>query len=279
MSYVWTPEQVERYFGYYDDIRTHHAYTYVTYETTEEFARSVLPPCLEVPAQPTVTVAVMAFMEWIGGVPNRAGRDRAAAIYVNARYGDLEGIYYLSVIETEEVNIVTGRELWGMPKKEGTIDFFEDGEQVFAVVGRKNHQLIELQGRLGEVQDVGDAEETEIYFELRGHFGPNGQGLSNVQLLVFENRTLIKRLQPLTEVEVNLTGSPLDPGVGTVPLGQQVDGGHLGGETSYIIGQVVDLDGDEHDYAPYLLGRLYDDWPDVRELAGRAIGGIPGAAR
>ncbi|HET6509107.1 MAG TPA: acetoacetate decarboxylase family protein [Baekduia sp.] len=277
MSYVWTPEQVERYRSYYDDIRTHHTYSYVTFATTEAFVRSVLPPCLEPSAQPTVTVAVMAFMEWIGGVPNRAGRDRAASIAVGARYGDEEGVYYLTVIESEEVNIVTGRELWGMPKKEGSIDLFEDGEQLFAVVERKDHRLIELQAALGEPQHVGPEEETEIYFELRGHFGPNLKGLSNVQLVVFENRTLTKRLQALTVAHVGLTGSPFDPGVGTVPLGEQVDGAHLGGETSYIIRDVVDLDGDGNDYTPYLAGRLYDDWPDVRATDGRVIGSADAA--
>mgnify|MGYP006198421239 CR=1 FL=1 len=42
-----------------------------------------------------------------------------------------------------------------------------------------------------------------------------------------------------------------------------VDGAELGlaGED---VEQVVDLSKDGVDYAPYLMGRLYDDWPDVR---------------
>lgn len=274
MGYVWTTEQVGRYLAYYDDIRTHHTTTYATYATTAEFARSVLPPCLELAAQPAVTVSFGAFMEWICGVPNRAGRDRAALVGVNARFGEDEGLYYLTVVETEEVNIVTGRELWGMPKKQGSVEFFEDGAEFFAVVERKDYRLIEMQGALGEEQDAG-GEESEIYFELRGHFGPNGRGLSNPQLVIFENRSVVKRLQSLTDVRVKLSGSPVDPGVGTIPLRGLLHAGHLGGETSYIIRDVVDLGGDGYDYAPYLLGRLYDDWPDVRDLAGRVVGGDP----
>lgn len=273
MSYVWTREQVDRYLAYYDDIRTHHSYAYAAFATTADFARSVLPPCLEPADEPTVTVMFGEFMEWIEGLPNRPGRDRAALIGVNAVHGDDEGIYYLTVIETEEVNIVTGRELWGMPKKQGSVDFFDDGEQVFAIAERKSHRLLELQGTLGEPQPVSDAEESEIYFELRGHFGPNMRGLSNVQLVVFENRSMLKRLQPLTDVRVALGRSPVDPGVASVPLGAQTDAGCLGGETSYIVRDVVDLDGDGNDYAPYLLGRLYDDWPDVRRVEDRVVGG------
>ncbi|MBS1843218.1 MAG: acetoacetate decarboxylase family protein [Actinobacteria bacterium] len=272
MSYVWTADQIERYLGYYEDLRTHHTYTYASYATTTDFARSVLPPCLEPADEPTVTIALGAFMEWIEGVPNRVGRDRVAAIGVNARHGDEEGMYYLTAIEEEEVNIVTGRELWGTAKKQGSVDFFEDGESFFAVVERKGHRLIEMRGTLGE-EVTKRGEESEIYFELRGYFGPNGRGLSGVQLVVFENTSLTKRSQPMTDVSVKLGESPFDPGVATVKLGDLVDAGHYGGETSYVIRDIVELDGDGHAYAPYLMGRLYDDWPDVRELSDRVVGG------
>lgn len=276
MSYVWTPEKVARYRGYFHDLRTHHTYMYATFATDAEFARSVLPPCLEPAEQPAVTVSVGAFMEWLEGVPNREGRDRAALIGINARYGGEEGMYYLTVIENEEVNISTGREFWGMPKKQGAVEFFEDGEQIFALVERKGHQLIEMQGQLGEPAQA-DGEETEIYFELRGNFGPTADDLARTQLAVFENRTLMKRIQPVTEVEVKLRPSPFDPGVATIPLGEQLDGGSLGGETSYIVREIVDLDGDGNDYAPYLLGRLYDEFPDVLEVEDRVVG-RPGAS-
>src|SRR3989304_4888637 len=178
MSYVWSQEQVDRYFGYYRDITDHHEFASVSYDTTEEFVRSVLPPCLEPAARPTVSVGVSAFMEFVGGAPNRPGRDRAALIGVNARHGGLEGTYYLTVVETEEVNIVTGRELWGMPKKQGQVDFFNDGDRLFGYVERRGHRLIELEATLGPDEGPGEPQ-TEIDLELRGHFGANGGGLTD----------------------------------------------------------------------------------------------------
>lgn len=264
MSYVWTPEKIARYRRYYSDIRTHHTFSYLQYATTEEFARSVLPPCLKPADKPKVTVSMLAFMEWVHGVPNRSGRDRAAIIGINAKYGDIEGEYYLTVIETEEVNIATGREFWGMPKKQGEIDFFEDGEKFYAFAGRKGHRLIEMSAHLGPAESVEAGDIKEFYFDLRGFGGVNAGPFTQPQLVIFENSTATKRFQPLTDPRLTLTGAPCDPGVGTIPVGEFIGGGHLGGETSYIVKEVVELAEDGNDYTPYLMGRLYDDWPDVR---------------
>lgn len=263
MSYVWTQQQLERYRNYYNDIRTHHTYTYVSYETTAEFVRGVLPPCLDVCERPIVSIGFLSFMEWVNGVSNRSGRDRAAIIGVNAKYKGVEGSYYLTVLETEEVNIVTGREFWGMPKKQGWIDFFEDGNAFHGIAGRKNHDLIRLDAVLGEEQG-GRSEMPEYYFDLRCGYEVNARSVRNPELVIFKNSTLVKRFRSITCPELELFGSPFDPGVSTVPLGSFIDGGHLGGETSYIVDTVVDLSKDGTDYAPYLMGRLYDDWPDVR---------------
>ncbi|CAN1600930.1 acetoacetate decarboxylase [Pseudomonas mediterranea] len=263
MSYVWTRQQLDEYRSYYDNIRTHHSYSYVNYSITAEFVRSVLPPCLDVCEKPIVSVGFLSFMEWVNGVPNRMGRDRAAIIGVNAEYKGVEGSYYLTVLETEEVNIVTGREFWGMPKKQGTIDYFEDGDNFHGIAGRKNHDLIQLNACLGEEQG-GMSEMPEYYFDLRCGYEVNARSIRNPELVIFKNSTLIKRFRPITRSQLQLTGSPFDTGVGTVPVGDFIEGGHLGGETSYIVEQVVDLSKDGVDYAPYLMGRLYDDWPDVR---------------
>lgn len=264
MGYVWTADEIARYSNYYKDIRTHHTYTYMQYQTTREFARSVLPPCLEPADHPTITVAFMAFMEWVHGLPNRAGRDRAAVIGLNARHGDKVGEYYLTVLETEEVNIVTGREFWGMPKKQGFVDFFEDGEQFHGFAGRKEHTLIEMTGNLGASHPGGGEETEDYYFDLRGYGGANAGEFTQPQLVVFKNASLTKRYQELQGGKLILRGSPFDSGVGTIPLGGFIGGAHIGGETSYNVESVIDLGGDGRDYTPYLMGRLYDDWPDLR---------------
>ncbi|MGO4588849.1 acetoacetate decarboxylase family protein [Paenarthrobacter sp. 2TAF44] len=263
MSYVWTPEQIQRYFGYYDGLATRNTYSYLTFSTTPEFAHAVLPPCLEPTNSPEITVSFMSFMEVADGRTNRTGRDRCAMIHINANFGEVEGIYYLTVLETEEVNLETGRELWGMPKKLGTIDSFDDGETLFAVVERKNHRIIEFEAEMG-MEEGSQPFQEEFYFELRGHFGADGFNLQNRELVVFKLGSTVNRYRPLRNPHVVLQGSPWDPGVGTVPLGEFTTGGMTGGRMTWDIVDVINLNEDGNDYAPYILGRLYDDWPDLR---------------
>jgi hypothetical protein len=268
MSYVWTAEQIQRYFGYYDGLSTRNDYSYLTFETTEEFARSVLPPCFEPAERPAVTISFMSFMEVSGGYTNRFGRDSAAMIHINARFKGIEGIYYLSVFETEEVNLETGRELWGMPKKLATVDSFDDGERLWGFVERKGHRLIEFEADLGVDQGAQTAE-PEYYFELRGGFTADGFRLTSAEILVFRLGAVTNRFRELSAPRVTLSGSPVDPGIGTVPLGEFIEGGNLGGQTAYEIVEVSQLDLASAGYAPYILGRLYDDWPDYRDIDDR----------
>lgn len=271
MSYVWTPEQIQRYFGYYEGLATRNTYSYLTFATTRDFARSVLPPCLEPADVPEVTVSFMSFMEFANGRTNRTGRDRCAMIHINAKFGDAVGIYYLTVLETEEVNLETGRELWGMPKKLGTIDSFDDGHTLFTFVERKNHRIMEFDAQLGPEQGEQPSQD-EYYFELKGHFSANGFGLKDSELVIFKLGSTVNRFRELTNPHVVLTGSPWDPGVGSVPLGDFKEGGMTGGHMTWEIVDVVSLNDDGNDYAPYILGRMYDDWPDLRDDTSRRAG-------
>lgn len=271
MSYVWTPEQIERYFGFYSTILARHTTSYLTFETTAEFARSVLPPCLEPAEAPEVTVTFSAFMEWLDGAPHSRHADQACLISVNAVREGEQGVYFLTVVEEDEMNIETGREFWGMPKKQGSIFAFEDGEELFAHLDREGHRLVEMSARLGEEQGPAE-EETEIYFELRGHFGPNGGPVRSPELAIFEDRNVTKRFRPLHDPSLALGASRLDPGVATIPIGEFRGGGYIGGETTYAVRETIDLSGDGVDYAPYLLGRLHDEWPEAGE---RRIGFAP----
>lgn len=273
VTYAWSQEQIDRYFGYYELINTRNSYTYLNFATTHEFAREVLPPCLEPTDSPTITVGFMSFFEAINGVANRPGRDRAGIISIDARHGDQHGEFVLTAIETEEMNIETGRELWGMPKKMGTIDSFDDGSQFFGFVERKGHRLIEVEATMEDDETGAGEIETSVYFELRGFFEPNSSVMSRAQLMKLETKSAQNRFRSLSAPKVTLTGSPFDPGVGTVPLGEYTGGGMFAGESSYQLLDVVNLENDGNDYRPYVLGRMYDDWADLR-VPGRERAGL-----
>lgn len=268
MSYVWSAEMVARYVEYYQGVTTRGPGAYLTFATSAEYARSVLPPCLEVADDPQITLFVGSFMEIFEGYPNRPGRDTAALIGINARYGGIEGSYFLTVIETEEVNVTTGREIWGMPKKIGSVDAWDDGKKFWSYVERKGHRLVEMEAEVGP--EVGPQEDSvDYYFELRGRFAPDLSACTDTDLVVFEMAAKTFRFRELTAPHVTLSGSPFDRGLDTIELGDFVEGGLTGGETGYHVAQVVDLHNDGYDYRPYLLGRFYDAWEDYEDREGR----------
>lgn len=258
MSYLWTPEQIKSHYPTPYSLPFRHMTAIASFSTTREFARSVLPPCLEPADDPQLVVYVMAFMDWRNGVPSVAQRDRAALIGLNAVYGGEEGSYFLTVIETEEINIAKGREFWGMPKKLGSVDLFDDGKELFAFVERKQHRLFELRGTLGEVEPVDPDEVTHgVYFELKGYIAPTAMEMSKPQLVITDVETKLNRSQALVDVDLRLGSSPFDPGIATIELGEFRGGSNVGGVDDYKIREVVELEGDGHDYMPYVFGRLY----------------------
>ncbi|TXS91851.1 hypothetical protein FV139_14020 [Parahaliea maris] len=268
MAFVWTKEQVEKYTGYYKSISTRGSNLTLSFETTADYARSVLPPCLEVAEKPLVSLSVGSFMEIFEGYPNRPGRDSALLVGINAVYKGLEGTYFLAVIETEEVNVTTGREVWGMPKKIGTVDYWEDGRKLWVFCERKGHRLVELEAELGP--ELGEQEDSiEYYFELRGQFAADLSAVHHPELVVQKMPSKTSRFRELSNPYVNLTGSPFDRGIGTLELGQFAGGSMSGGETGYQLDSVTDLSGDGNDYFPYLLGRFYDLWEDYEDREGR----------
>lgn len=52
MGYVWTPEQIDRYRKYYDDIRTHHTYTYVRFRQQSALCEASCPRAWHLPMNP-----------------------------------------------------------------------------------------------------------------------------------------------------------------------------------------------------------------------------------
>ncbi|HET6509128.1 MAG TPA: acetoacetate decarboxylase family protein [Baekduia sp.] len=168
------------------------------------------------------------------------------------------GRYCLTVIEVEEVNVEKGREIWGMPKKLGSIDLVDDGARVHAYVERKGHLLVELTAQIADGPQVSSAETSaSTYFELKGHLAANGVEVRDPELVVTDIASTVRRVQAVAGADVRLGHSPFDPGVATIPVGDFLDGCTVAGVSDYALREVIPLAGDGHDYTPYVFGRLY----------------------
>ncbi len=256
MGYVWSPEQIEAYEGYYREVVYHFSGLSVGFTTTPEFVREVLPPCLEPPAEPRGVVALSFGREEWNGVPTVAEEENVGGVWLWAKRDGVEGLYSLTVVVSGDMNVTTGRESWGMPKKRGESAFLHDGEQLYGYTERRGTRLIEVAATLGtELEPF--AEECPL-FELKGWIAPDGDGLQDdPSLVVFDTRTSYKRARCM-EAALRLTGTLEDP-VGDIPLVSVDEGLFYAGVETYRFRERVVLP-DRDAYRPYIYGRQYDDW-------------------
>lgn len=276
-GYVWSQEEVSRFLGIFAEreARTHCMTVGLDIATTPEFAREVLPPCFEVPAEPSVSVGVTILRESYHGAMAQghgiAEEEEVAHVAIKAVYGSYEGWYSLTEMVSGDFQVSTGREFWGNPKKRGNAQIMHDGQTIYAYGERAGVRFLEIEGKLGEMRpDELTNDDESIYFAIKPNFDPKGGGLLDDPLLIVMNTGgAVTGSQVIEDARVTLRGNGRDP-VDTVPLlahGPARYGTSIG---IYDLLKVVPLE-DGNAYLPFLLGRLYDDVPSLMRENARAL--------
>src|SRR5438105_14087760 len=93
----------------------------VDFLTEPEVVRHILPPPLEPAAEPLVSAMVGRWQS------NCVGDYDGGALYIAARYGDVEGTYVLAMYMSTDAAIIFGRDLFGEPKKQSTSGLHRSG--------------------------------------------------------------------------------------------------------------------------------------------------------
>lgn len=221
----------------------------IEFETTREFIRSVLPPCLEPGDAPTGIIGVSKQESEICGTFN------CAVIFLSARCEDVEGLYSLLMLVDQELPITLGREMWGEAKKMGTADLLYDGRYMYGYADRKGTRLIEVEAELGP--DLGPADTAFTSLELKAQLDSSGHGLQYDPILfaldVNASSTNVRK-GPAT---VKLAGSKWDP-IDSMPIISTGQATHSVGECYGRPGREFPQS-DRDAYVPYILGRYYDD--------------------
>jgi acetoacetate decarboxylase len=183
----------------------------VMYLTRPEIVREILPPPLEPAAEPLVSVGVGTF-----GRSNCVGAFAGGAMFVRARYKDLEGDYCLAMPMSTDVAIIFGRELYGEPKKQGVVRLETDGGVIRGTIERMGVPYLSVEARLTETVPVGGPSATDR-FHFKFMHSAAGRGLEFDPILVHvhftntlrlirrgEGRVIFKRSHhdPLSEIEV-----------------------------------------------------------------------------
>lgn len=260
MGYVRTQEEVVAYDKFYERVNSNATATGVAFITTKEFARSVLPPCFEVPDPPTGSLTVITNCEEIDG--NRTGEDEEGGILgLDVLYQGQPGSYSLSVFVNRDQSLATGREAWSMPKKLGEVHLMGNGIKRVGIAQRKGAEM-RLETTLGQPTfTTAPTPTTSVFYEIKTGINAAG-GLQHPPVLIeFEVTQYIYLHQDgdVKDSKIVLKGTEDDP-VDTVPVKTLTSAFYSGYTMHTRVKRQIEL-GSDVDYRPYIYGRFFDDWP------------------
>ncbi|KAL3472827.1 acetoacetate decarboxylase-domain-containing protein [Aspergillus californicus] len=261
MSYIRSAEAVTAYDAYYSNpIEADAQAITVTFTTTHSFARTVVPPCFEIPNAPTGTAYICTNSERINGA--YIDEDEGAAVLaLDVLYEGKPGSYSLTVFVNRDMSLATGREAWGMPKKLGEIFMMGNGKKVFGVGRRRGAEIRIETTTTTTSQTEANATTVGSFYEIKTGLRAGGGPQHPAVLVEFETTQVFTHLQEgdLERTKLVIRGTPDDP-MDTVPIQRLTSVGYSGYEASTRVIREVELDKD-FDFRPYVYGKFYDDWP------------------
>jgi acetoacetate decarboxylase len=260
MSYVKTPEEIERIEGALSRPRWSGEWLSISYLTDEATYRRLLPPPLEPAVEPLATVTVGRWQS------NCLGDFSGGTLYLAARHGDVEGGYVLALYMDVEPPIVFGRELFGEPKKLARSGLFRDGDHIHAWVERHGTRLFDLRADLGE--DQGSSRMERTTFNYKARTAADGRGLQEDAILTHTRFDVAVRVLRLGAGTVTLGHGNHDP-VDEVEVLEIRRTAYGEDESAASCRAVATVPGEA--FLPYHYGRQ-DDWlalDTARELVSR----------
>jgi acetoacetate decarboxylase len=175
------------------------------YETDPELIASVLPRPLEMSDTPLVRLNIASV-----DMPQMTEPLGAAVVSVTCKHDGQEGLYDLTMVMTTEQAVIGGREIFGEPKKIGTVVLTRDGERIHGLVSRLGVDYLEVDGTVVESLDPKPVHE-RVTFYFKFLLDPQGKGFDADPSLVYCTRTEEQRLRERVEPTITLRDSDFDP--------------------------------------------------------------------
>jgi acetoacetate decarboxylase len=272
MGLVRTAEEIERIQATFANPRFVSAEMLtVDFLTQPETVAHVLPPPLEPAAEPRVTAMVGRWQS------NCVGDFTGGALYVAARFGEIEADYVLAMYMDTFESIAFGRELFGEPKKQAATRLHRRGSHAVGHVERHGVRLIELEAELGE--NTGPVQVKGANFNVKALPATDGVGLEDDAVL-----TLAEFDNPLDVVRegtgtVRLRGTVHDP-LDELEIVEVLRATYIEGDLISRARSLIRIPAE--DFLPYALGRM-DDWSaldtehaSIAQVAGDIVFGPSG---
>ncbi len=246
MRLVKTPEEIKKIQGMF--ARSQHISTRnltVTFETTHNAVRALLPPPLEPMPEPLASA-------WVGEIANSnsVGPFTGAALYLRARYGDIVGNYCVTMPLSTPQAVSFGRELYGEPGKLSRIIFERQDEFVWGSAERHEIRFLSLRGRMTGHGSTGRFATSTFHFK----FSPraDGIGFDGAPLLIHVTAESSIEKAERGKGELIFRDSPHDP-VSDIPVSQVVEALYTEGHTYNSARVLTEVDPEA--FLPYSFGK------------------------
>jgi len=144
MGFVKSREEIDRYYGHAVREFPGAEMLGFLYETEPQIVARLLPPPLEPAAEPWALVYMCRFPDTNLGPGYREG-----AIFVRCQYKGEVGNYCLSMpLDGPDDRIFNGREIYGFPKKAGSVQLARDGDVAVGSIERKGIRFVTVKATL-----------------------------------------------------------------------------------------------------------------------------------
>lgn len=264
-GYVKTDEELRRIKAVMTPFRYVIDELGITFETTWEFARWVLPPCFEPIGDKERNVATASAAVYPIQCPHGDNYD-VSQVGIGCRYEGYTGSWPMFMLHNTESHIALGRDIWGGAKKLGESRLYHDGEAHYGYGERRGVKLVEIEAQIdGAEQAPMNSTSHVLYLKMIPHSSCVGLEWPP-RLNIYEGEASYKSYREGSGT-LRLGTSKWDP-VHTMPIASVGPAYVAEYEYTCSLADQVDIVGQDEVYARYLWGRSFDD-PTLEHIAAR----------
>jgi len=264
-SYVKTGEELQRIKAVMTPFRYIIDELGISFQTTWEFARWVLPPCFDPIGDREKNLAAANAAVYPIQCPHGDNYD-VSHVGIGCAWKDYEGSWPIFMLHNTESHIALGRDVWGGAKKLGDSRLYHDGHTHYGHGERRGVKLVEIEAEINGMQQAPMSSMSHVlYLKMVPH--SSGMGLEwPPRLNIYEGAATYKSFREGSGT-LTLGRSKWDP-VHTVPI-VSIGSAYVA-EYDYTCSLVhqEDIVGQDDIYARYLWGRSFDD-PTMEHIAAR----------
>ncbi len=144
MGFVKTQEEIDRYYGFAVREFPGAKMLGIMYETEPEIIARLLPPPLEPAAEPWALSYISHFPD-----TNLGPGYKESALFVRCQYKGEVGNYCLEMpLDGPDDRIYNGRDIYGFPKKDGSISLERNGDRVEGWAERHGVRFVTISTQL-----------------------------------------------------------------------------------------------------------------------------------